>query len=243
MLVRGRWSDLLALGRWHGPVRLLVPAARAQIQMPGHDRVATIDVDPARLQLLADQLLSWSQDIVSSAGAECADGVRDSISSSIRFLQSTAAGLSVGAKQNNGHGSEFTALQLLRALLLSRYLCDSKHMNAAVVHAVSQVYPCLAGHAESMLGPSSSKRAPSKASISRARVIFDAALLLMEHRETGRAGQIVLRHGVADSSPQKGHDWLLSCYDEIQLDMVPYHSRAWVRRPAKRESTALSLCS
>eukprot|EP00969_Alexandrium_andersonii_P335926 14847461-Alexandrium_andersonii.AAC.1 len=66
----------------------------------------------------------------------------------------------------------------------------------------------------------SSMAIPSPATICRARLLLDAAMQLERHRLPHWSEFI--RFGLADSSPQKRRDWLLSCYDEIDVrNLVP----------------------
>lgn len=109
-------------------------------------------------------------------------------------------------------------------MLLSRHLVDSLHIGAVVTHAVSQIYPSLAQHAASIFEDGKRKKPPHKSTVSRTRVVLDAALLLAEHDEVGHARPCMVRYGMADSSPQKGNDWLLSCYDEVPVDRTCSYS-------------------
>ena len=78
--------------------------------------------------------------------------------------------------------------------------------------------PCLREHVDSLLERDGSMGLPSVATVSRARVILDASLILMERSQHLPC----IRFGIADSSPQKGHDWLLSATDEVAAkDVIP----------------------
>ena len=57
---------------------------------------------------------------------------------------------------------------------------------------------------------------PDKSTISRARVLIDCAYTVCERKRETPA----LRFGLADSSPQKGFDYLLSCFDEVRATDV-----------------------
>ena len=221
LAARGKWTDLLAMGRWNACRRELPAAVRAHVSPAGHDRIEAVDLDPCQLRATADRLLHWSTDILTCAHDAAADDVRDVLASSIRWLRSAALGLEVGSEQATSAGAgAYTARHMLRAMMLSRHVCDTKSLKSVVLHAVSLAYPSLVKHAEAMIHEAGYRGAPSASSISRCRVSFDAALLLMEHDPKGRAGRGVLRYGMADSSPQKGHDWLLSCFDEIPVDKM-----------------------
>ena len=60
---------------------------------------------------------------------------------------------------------------------------------------------------------------PGKATLHRARLALDAALMLV-HRQAIDIGVRIIRLGSADSSPQHQRDWLLCSYDWLKWDDV-----------------------
>lgn len=110
-----------------------------------------------------------------------------------------------------------TAAKMINVLFLSRVVSDSKRLRSVIHHAVGVVFPALAKHLNAS-DVFNTSMVLSGSTISRARVLVDCAYTLLERREETRS----IRFGLADSSPQKGFDFLLSMYDEILVaDVVP----------------------
>ena len=129
-------------------------------------------------------------------------------------MESCAHALSGG----DGFGKKYsyTEAELLRTLFLSQLSTDAKSLPRVIEHAISLVLPALGSYFRTLLARKPKYFIPDKGTVSRARVLIDAALTLVDHRSDTE----MIRYGMADSSPQGQHDWLLSCFDEIKVEAV-----------------------
>eukprot|EP00959_Pyramimonas_sp_CCMP1952_P377421 7905342-Pyramimonas_sp.AAC.1 len=78
------------------------------------------------------------------------------------------------------------ASKMIRVLFLSRIVSDSRRLSAVIGHYVAVAFPSLSGYFEKSVQLNRDV-IPSAGTISRARVILDAAYTLYEHRNNGPA--------------------------------------------------------
>ena len=218
LALNGQWIELVGMGRWKAVVPELSEDLRNSLQDAGHEALSVPDnLDPERLWYISDQLKDWAAMLLSNPGDQDVADLKGALVGAVKSLE--AAALALGAKPQcqgrslairDGH-FKHSALLMINSLLLSRLIRDGSHFKEIIKRAVGMAFPALT-HQVEQLFHSSALSVPSVSSISRARIALDAALCLMERIEPK---QYVVRFGIADSSPQKRDDWLLSSWDEI----------------------------
>lgn len=110
----------------------------------------------------------------------------------------------------------YTSLQLVNALLLSRMVKNPSDLAEVAVRAFDVVFPALGNHVRDLFQKTGNLGVPSCSTRSRARVLLDATIVLLQNS----GDTLKIRYGIAESSPQKGHDWLLSAADEVKASDV-----------------------
>ena len=209
----------MALGRW-GCLHDALPAEVISTVRPfGHVTVQPVDFQPDRAAYLAGQLREWGPTFV-----QCAPDANDArlfLEGAVTWLDGVAHAMDAPRRNRAEITSGtacYTGMQLVQALLLSRLVKDSRSLHDVVVGAFRLVLPSFADYVQRSFDEHDGSCVPSAATVSRSRVVLDVAWLILQHVN----GDHTLRFGMADSSPQKGHDWLLSAVDEIKLaDVVP----------------------
>ena len=215
LVQKGAWHHLLLLTRWNLADNVIPDAAHYELQDKTGQHVQQTH-EPLHPEDL-DQLLEHVREKASVAtGGDI-----------IRVLEHQAAALTSFARSLREEGRDamlptsaltYSTAGLVRTLLLSRHLCDSTSLPNVIQQAVSMVLPTMEDSVSQMFTESQS-RFPSSSTISRARVVLDASMCLIENSPASSQSQH-LRFGLADASPQKGVNWLLSAYDSVSLDKV-----------------------
>ena len=221
LLLRGQWSSVVGLGRWTAFALDLPADVRERICPCGHEKAEQVEITPYRASFLADQVREWAPTLLGQAADVDVDAVMLSVEGAVRFLDglsdSLQAPLEVAMAINKGT-LHYSAMQLVQTLLLSRLLKDSRSLKEVILRAFHLAFPSFATYAQDLLRQHSDSSLPSASTVSRARVLLDASLMLVQNNDNTPR----LRYGIADSSPQKGHDWLLSAVDEVLAkDAVP----------------------
>ena len=223
LALKGQWSELVGMGRWKDVVSALTFDFRTSLQDAGHEAFSTTDrLLPERLLYIADQLRDWAGMILSTHGDEDASELKGALAGAVQSLQGAAISLGANASSRasvSGDGHfKHSALVVVNALLLSRLVRDARHFKSVIQRAVGIAFPALSDQVQRLFD-SDAVSLPSVSNVSRARVPLDAALCLMERIQRK---EWVIRFGIADSSPQKRDDWLLSSWDEINAeDLIP----------------------
>ena len=215
LVFQGQWCDLLGMGRWSCLFRALPEDIQEAMYAFGHADFNRTELSSSRAAYVAEQVREWAPVLrAHSADPEEACLALDGV---VRWLDGLAR--NDGPQQLNiAKGSSYTVMQLLQALLLSRLVRDSRRLSDVIRYAFALVFPSLSSHVAETIGKHTSAGIPSCSTISRARLPLDATLLIIQTRSEVAA----IRYGIADSSPQKGHDGLLSAVDEINAeDVVP----------------------
>jgi hypothetical protein len=219
LLLHGQWSSVVGLGRWSA---LDLPADfRERIRPCGHEKAEQVELTPDRASFLADQVREWATTLLGQAADVDVDAMKLSVEGAVRWLDGLSDSLrappeaAMAIKRGTQH---YSAMQLVHTLLLSGSLKDTQSLKQVVRRAFQLAFPSLATYAQDIFRQHSDSSLPSASTVSRARLLLDASLLLVQNNDNTPR----LRYGIADSSPQKGHDWLLSAVDEVLAnDAVP----------------------
>ena len=91
LTLQGQWRDLLSLARWPLIMNKFPAEVRDGCGPPEHESREQHQLNPHRLQYMADQIKQWSVGILGSADGP--EEVKFSLEGSVRFLESAACGL------------------------------------------------------------------------------------------------------------------------------------------------------
>ena len=226
LALHGHWDDVLILGRWKGWFHCLPASIQAALHpVQGlHQDTWPVQISSSSLQEIADHL---SELVLATGQTKCILSVK-----AVKYLHAAAASLQPGfsGALNSASAQRFrySDLDLIQTLLLCRQVHNNSRLPEVLEQAVRIALPSLAGAVSSLFSGLQSQRVPSPSTLSRASFLLDAALSFCDHQPAGPH----IRYGMADSSPQHKKDWLLSMYDEINVESVI---------PAFRAVSALSL--
>ena len=133
LILNDCWREVLGLARWRSFVYTLPPNFQDSLSwQPNHEHLAVDEkLSPNRLLYVADQLKEWAVPLLTAHG-DRGDDLKIALEGAVCFLQGTAkqlGGPPAGhmSKVSNPKHNKHTAMHLLRALLLSRLVRDSRH--------------------------------------------------------------------------------------------------------------------
>jgi hypothetical protein len=251
LIVYGRWSAI-GLKLIEAPV--LVRSGLVQREaFPGirHKRKATDDRDespddcqiscePAdvfrfdcrTIEMLLDQVYEWAPNILRVASSEEARQeeemkVEAMLSWFTTFVEAMSPLAGLTQQSVGRYGFRYTAAALISVLIGSQMLASDEKLKAALCQCLRILFaPAVADQFIEELLTSHNTHLPHASTISKFRLIADAALMLL-FRE---ANQKMTREGAVrylriDSSP-KDYDWLMLRYDTIMNKDLLGASRA-----------------
>ena len=223
---KGRWTDLVLLTRWHTSKNKIGERTRQCIfsNWPKSDapvwEVGNVAPRRATPTLHDVEALSRALRLYSPVVLSQRPDARPTLEHNLRMLDSWKEGMFEIASatwapvsRNDGYSS----LQIASALKASLTVRGSLRQ------AITELAPLFSVGASSVQAVLDS--IPSKFTLDRYAVAFDAALMLTRRNMTRTKGNCV-RWLSCDSSPQCNYDWLWSTYIEAPTQMLPELLRA-----------------
>jgi hypothetical protein len=174
---------------------------------------------------------SWAAELLQNVGGDIAEERLCDIEAVVRFLD--AFSLSDSPLDNIGverfGNTVYPMIFMIRAMLLSKTLRSTRMLRSAVISGLHLVLPeSVASFFADMLSKKDVPL-PSPSALSRFNLTLDTGYMLiiqedreheLEHAFDILADTGVSRFGMVDSSEQCGLDYMLSCFYEIQNNVV-----------------------
>ena len=229
LLTRNAWACIPCLGRWLNFVRHLSPDFQLSLGPPGNDQPdgQAGKLSIASLQSLMMQIQAWAPKILQTCDDENRLDLQLQLYAAARWILNVMANLprrdkAVVNQRKNIYSSLFLVRSILATRLIPSYVC----MKTVCLEVIGLLFPNLLDQPlEDLM--QSKHLFPSDSSKSAMRLFLDSALLLWRRDEEEQCEFI--RFGGADSSPQHGHNWLLSSSFFIDRDNVVHVFRCLQR--------------
>ena len=207
LAMRGRWPEIVLLGRWPGvegwswPPSEWIDARKGKHKQEEPAQNVAISAD--RLRKVAQSLKRWMPKIAQ-------DGDDDDVMEAeqhIMWLDEVADSLCVSVKSRTGRATSFAASFALHCLLLSRKLRSKQNIASTLErHLISILPPAVRETLK--VSMTTTCKVPSPSTMQQHQLVFDVAFMLFKRATLSR--QAGARYIFADASEQGGRDWLIA---------------------------------